>query len=65
MYGKLKIILCMSLENCIDGPALAMLPQDFEEFSHLIPQSGIRIKLKGLIRKYSYDSSCTVSHAST
>ena len=55
------IIIHYYLENYIDGPALAMLPQDFEEFCHLIPQSGIRIKLKGLIRKYSFDTDGTVS----
>lgn len=30
-----------------------MLPNDFEEFCHLVPQSGIRMKLKVVIEKYS------------
>jgi len=28
-----------------------MLPNDFEEFCHLVPQSGIRMKLKGVVEK--------------
>ena len=66
--GRLNLYLssmqCLSymfyLDNDIDGPALAMLPQDFEEFCHLIPQSGIRIKLKSLINKYSFDSGSSI-----
>ena len=34
------------IENDIDGAALAKLPEDFVEFSHLVPRSGLRIKLK-------------------
>ena len=37
--------------NFIDGAALAVLPDDFTEFSHLVPQSGLRIKLKAVIEK--------------
>ena len=37
--------------NFIDGEALAALPDDFTEFSHLVPQSGLRIKLKAAIEK--------------
>ena len=39
------------IENYIDGAALAVLPEDFLEFSHLVPQSGMRIKLKAAIEK--------------
>ena len=35
--------------NFIDGAALAVLPGDFTEFSHLVPQSGLRIKLKAVL----------------
>ena len=35
--------------NFIDGAALTVLPNDFTEFSHLVPQSGLRIKLKAAI----------------
>ena len=37
--------------NFIDGAALAVLPDDFVEFSHLLPKSGLRIKLKAAIEK--------------
>ena len=37
--------------NFIDGAALAVLPDDFTEFSHAVPQSGLRIKLKAAIEK--------------
>ena len=39
------------LENYIDGATLAILPEDFVEFSHLVPQSGLRIRLKAAIEK--------------
>ncbi len=39
-------------ENYIDGGALAVVPHDFEEFRLLVPQSGLRIKLKAAIEKY-------------
>ena len=35
-----------------------MLPKDYEEFNHLVPQSGIRMKLKAMIEKYSHGFSC-------
>ena len=40
-------------ENCIDGAALAALPEDIEEFKILVPQSGLRIRLKSVIKKYA------------
>ena len=43
--------------NFIDGDALVMLPNDFEEFCHLVPQSGIRMKLKAVVEKQC----CTLS----
>lgn len=53
----LKVVLFVSgfnmflfIENDIDGAVLAILPEDFVEFSHLVPQSGLRIKLKQLLR---------------
>ena len=41
--------MLLFIENNIDGAALAVLPEDFIEFSHLVPQSGMRIKLKAAI----------------
>ena len=46
------------VENYIDGHALVMLPKDYDEFIHLVLQSGIRMKLKAIIEKYSQDCSC-------
>ena len=47
------LILCyIHTENCIDGVALAALPEDIEEFKTLVPQSGLRIRLKSVIKKY-------------
>ena len=40
-----------NVANFIDGAALAVLPEDFTEFSHLVPQSGLRIKLKAVIER--------------
>ena len=34
-----------------------MLPKDYEEFSHLVPQSGIWMRLKAVIEKYSHGCS--------
>ena len=42
----LKLYCNLLAENFIDGRALLMLPKDYEEFCHLVPQSGIRMKLK-------------------
>ena len=36
-------------DNCIDGAALIALKDDFREFKEIVPQSGMRLKLKGLI----------------
>ena len=38
--------------NFIDGAALAVLPDDLAEFSHLLPQSWLRIKLEAAIEKH-------------
>ena len=43
------------IENFIDGHALVMLPK---EFNHLVPQSGIRMKRKAMIEKYSHGFNC-------
>ena len=43
-------------DNYIDGAALVTLPDDFQEFQHLVPQSGLRrlrMKLKEIIQMYS------------
>ena len=39
-------------ENHIDGIALVALPEDFEEFKHLVPSSGLRMRIKVLIRNW-------------
>ena len=39
-------------ENHIDGIALVALPEDFEEFKHLVPSSGRRMRIKALIRNW-------------
>ena len=36
-------------DNCIDGVALIELKDDFTEFKEMVPRSGLRLKLKGLI----------------
>ena len=50
--GPIIDINFLLTENCIDGTALAALPEDIEEFKILIPQSGLRIRLKAIIKKY-------------
>lgn len=42
--------ICVCLENDIDGGALVALPEDFNELKTMIPQSGLRLHLKSLIR---------------
>ena len=44
-----NFISVIFLDNFIDGEALILLIEDFKEFSHIIPQSGMRMKLKKLI----------------
>ena len=44
--------------NFIDGDALLMLPNDFDEFCHLVPQGGIRMKLKAVVEKYCSPNNC-------
>ena len=55
------------LDNYIDGSALAALPDDLDEFKLLVPQSGMRIKLKSIISKYflNYSQVHTVYGAHT
>lgn len=48
--GK-KTYFAYIIANFIDGAALTVLPNDFTEFSHLVPQSGLRIKLKAAIER--------------
>ena len=50
--GAIIDINFLLAENCIDGTALAALPEDSEEFKILIPQSGLRIQLKAVIKNY-------------
>lgn len=38
-------------DNYIDGAALIGLQEEFTEFKQMVPQSGLRLKLKGLIGK--------------
>ena len=47
----------LSLGNYVDGDTLVALPNDFDEFTLLVPQSGLRMKLKCLIRKYQDSNS--------
>ena len=37
-------------ENHIDAIALVVLPEDFEELQYLIPSSGLRMRIKTVIR---------------
>ena len=49
---NIKIITCCGcLENYVDGYLLTMLPNDFEEFKTLVPQAGLRMRLKEIILK--------------
>ena len=41
----------MSTENDIDKEALCMLVDNFEEFNHLVPKSGTRMKIKFIIHQ--------------
>ena len=41
----------MHTENDIDGEALSMLLNNFEEFRHLVPKSGYRMKIKFIIQQ--------------
>ena len=38
-------------ENDINGEALSMLLNIFEEFKHLVPKSGTRMKIKSIIQR--------------
>lgn len=41
------------LVNEIDGEALALLMDDIQEFSHIIPRAVSRLKIKKLVRELS------------
>ena len=47
------IIMYAFIDNHIDGIALVALPEDYEEFSHLIRSAGLRICIKTLINNWS------------
>ena len=47
---KCVIIICFHR----DGIALVALPEDFEEFKHLIPSTGLRMHIKALIRNWHH-----------
>ena len=40
-------------DNCIDGVALIGLKDDFTEFKEMVPESGLRLKLKRIDRQWS------------
>ena len=44
-------LIIMCTENDIDEEALCMLVDNFEEFNHLVPKSGIRMKIKFIIQQ--------------
>ena len=43
--------MCVSVcsDNYVDGSALLALKDDFTEFRLMVPQSGLRLKLKAVI----------------
>ena len=52
-------------ENFIDGRALVALPNDFIEFCHVVPQSGLRMRLKDaiqLIKEGNFEHLSEVRH---
>lgn len=51
----IELLFIFLIDNFIDGAALALLPEDFVEFSQLIPQSGLGMKLKKAIDKMTSD----------
>ena len=54
-FVHMYICICSNyifIENHTDGNALVALPEDFEEFKHLIPLSGLRMRVKALIRDW-------------
>jgi len=48
----------LSIDNYIDGTALLALQNDFEEFKNLVPQSGLRMRIKSVIsnRAFSFEN---------
>jgi len=58
--GKYFIIWTMhasffAIDNYIDGTALVSLQKDFEEIKSLVPQSGLRMRIKAIINS-AYES---------
>ena len=56
LYVPLVVFVCLIFlsENFVDGSALVRLPNDdINDFKSLIPQTGLRLKLKSLIKNYS------------
>ncbi|XP_064403794.1 uncharacterized protein LOC135349217 [Halichondria panicea] len=51
-------------ENLINGIAVLQLPNDFEEFKHMLPQSGLRMALKSLLEKENCSMSGTIRQMS-
>ena len=49
-------IFLLATENLVDGETLCMLKSNFDEFKHLVPQSGLRIKIKSLIEAEANNS---------
>ena len=41
------------IENYIDGSTIYNLVEDFKEFQQLVPQAGLRLKLKNLVESVS------------
>ena len=50
MLFSLKDVILFS-DNYIDGIALLELKEDFTEFKQMVPQSGLHLKLKGIIAR--------------
>ena len=54
LYGMIIIISNDQynlLENYIDGESLLSLMSDIDEFEHLVPQSGLRMRIKRIVLK--------------
>ena len=54
MHDNINFLL--ATENLVDGETLFMLKSNFDEFKHLVPQSGLRIKIKSLIEAEANNS---------
>ena len=51
VYSYLNLII---LDNYIDGESLMSLISDIEEFKYLVPQSGLRMKIKKIVQEVFY-----------